>query len=288
MNNSWVKNEETQKQLIIYLKELATCNEEEFNKIAERIYNLYVDNKDYRHRYSDFLPLILEVAKCDDGKDYDTEKIDPFAENLNNFLQFVKSKEDVQDDVFRSVFKLTDHINLEIGRFKESLSKEDKIKILENYNKETTKRLENAKIKLEAASRKLNSVQTELIAVLSIFAAIVLTFSGSLNLIGNALSNIENAPFGKAVFFIALCGFIVLNIIFLMMYIVGKITNSNIYARCETENCTCGENNMPKCNGINRVKKRLPYVFWTNVILLTIIIIGFILIIIQFLISKII
>ncbi len=98
-----------------------------------------------------------------------------------------------------------------------------------------------------------------------------------MSLIGNALSNVEKAPFFKSIFFIALCGFIVLNLIFLMMYIVGKITGRNIYARCKTEYCTCGENNLPTCNGFNRIRKRLPYIFWTNAILLIIILLGFIL-----------
>ena len=69
-------------------------------------------------------------------------------------------------------------------------------------------------------------------------------------------------------------GLIVFNTIFLMLYIVGKITNRNIYARCKTKDCSCGENGEPTCWGINRIRKRLPYVFWLNLTFLLLIIIN--------------
>ena len=94
------------------------------------------------------------------------------------------------------------------------------------------------------------------------------SFSGSLSFIGNALNGMSNTSFFKAVFFILLCGMVVFNLIFLMMYIVGKITGRNIYARCESEDCSCDPSGKPKCKGITRIKKRLPYIFWMNISLL--------------------
>ena len=124
---------------------------------------------------------------------------------------------------------------------------------------------------MKNATKKLNLVQTELIAVLSIFSAIVVTFSGSMSFIGGALQGMEKAPFAKSIFFISLCGFVLFNLVYLMMYLVAKITERNIYARCKTPDCSC----KSTCCGINKVRKRLPYVFWTNVALLIILFISF-------------
>lgn len=258
MHNEWKNTEDIQKQLNSLLKELATKKTDNIEIIANQICEIYSTHPSFRHRYSDFLPLILEVAKEDSNQGYNIEKIDPFGENLNKLKEYVKNKEDIKENVLKSIFKLTDHINLEIGRFKESIAKEDRIKILEKQNTKTTN-------ELNRAIRKLHSVQTELIAVLSIFAAIVLTFSGSMSFIAGALQCMEKTPFLKATFFIALCGFIIFNLIYLMIYLVAKITERNIYAQCKTENCiSCGK----KCIGINKIRKRLPYVFWTNIFLI--------------------
>ena len=48
------------------------------------------------------------------------------------------------------------------------------------------------------------------------------------------------------------------------MYLVGKLTERNIYADCATEKCTCEK----KCNFIKRICKRLPYVYYFNLVCL--------------------
>lgn len=132
--------------------------------------------------------------------------------------------------------------------------------------------LKQATKELNDARQSVSSVQTELIAVLSIFAAIVLTFSGSLSLLGSIFSEISKAPVFKSILFLLLVGLVVSNIIFLLLYIVGKITNRNIYARCKTPDCSCDT----QCCGINRIRKRLPYIFWLNITLASLIAIDFI------------
>ena len=111
-------------------------------------------------------------------------------------------------------------------------------------------------------------MQGELIAVLSIFAAIVMTFSGGLNILNGVLAASNNLRFSERILFLLICGFILINFIFAMMYFVAKITDRSIYARCETDSCTCKNNKSPKCRGITRIRKRLPYVFWLNLVIL--------------------
>lgn len=269
------ESERRQEQLEKYLYELADkcLDESQIKEKAEQLKGLYTDG--FRHHYSKFFPLIDNIAKNENNEE---NNLDYLSNNLQEISKFIEDDSFNGNKTLKSLYlpllKLTDHLNLEIARFISYTSSESKIKDLEVQHQKTILELKTARSELEEAKKRLSSIQTEIIAVLSIFAAIVLTFSGSMSLIGNALSNMENAPFFKSAFFISLCGFIVLNLIFLMMYIVGKITGRNIYAHCQTENCTCGKNNLPVCNGLNRVRKRLPYIFWTNFVLIIIITIG--------------
>jgi hypothetical protein len=85
-----------------------------------------------------------------------------------------------------------------------------------------------------------------------------------MTVLGSALTGMQEVHAFKATFFVLLCSLVLGNIIFLLMYLVGKLTSRNIYARCKTENCTCN----PPCNGFTRIRKRLPYIYWLNLILI--------------------
>lgn len=233
---------------------------------------LYTDG--FRHNYSEIFPLIVEFSKDDNefNLDYLSNNLQA-ARDLVELDYISEEKEFV--GLYKPLLKLSDHLNLEIGRYNYYSISEQQVKALEKRNqalqtelKETTEKLVQATKELGEAEKKIGSVQTELISVLSIFAAIVLTFSGSMSLLGNALTGMQDTRVFKAVFFVLLCGFILCNTIFLMMYLVGKITGRNIYAHCKSKDCTCGKDGAPKCWGITRVRKRLPYVFWLNLTLI--------------------
>ncbi len=271
---------ERQDLLIKKLKELAKClSDEVFGNIAAEICDIYKDN--FRHSYSTFFPKVVYEIGKNKTDDVDLEYL---ANNLQKLQDY--SDKNCDENVQKSIFKLNDHINLEIARYNTYMASQDQIKDLEKRYKSTTEALEkanenlnlsnkefndNIQPELKNATKKLNSVQTELIAVLSIFSAIVVTFSGSMSFIGGALQGMEKAPFAKSIFFISLCGFVLFNLVYLMMYLVAKITERNIYARCKTPDCSC----KSTCWGINKIRKRLPYVFWTNVALLIILFISF-------------
>ena len=77
------------------------------------------------------------------------------------------------------------------------------------------------------------------------------------------MTSINNAKHYEVVVLVAIiCGMVIFNTIFLLMYLVGKITNRNIYAKCTTEDCSCEK----KCRGIEKIIKRLPYVYWFNLV----------------------
>ena len=247
-----------------YLRNMAMecMGNTEIRKMAINFKSLYSD--DFRHNYSEFFPFILELSK-DDSK----YSLDYLADNLQSLQTLVEN--DYIDathefkDIYTPLSKLSDHLNLEIGRYNYYSKNEEKVKDLEKRYTTLETELKSATNDLNEAQKKVSSVQTELISVLSIFAAIVLTFSGSMSLISSAFTSIATAPGLKVIFFVLLSGFVVSNMIFLMLYIVGKITGRNIYARCKSNDCSCGENGAPKCSGLNRIRKRLPYVFGLNI-----------------------
>ena len=219
---------------------------------------LYSNN--FRHNYSEFFPLIVEIAKNENNY-----SLDYLSNNLEAMRLLVENDYVAGEKEFKGLYqplmKLSDHINLEIGRYSYYSMNEQKVGDLEKKNKMLQEDLKQATKELNDARQSVSSVQTELIAVLSIFAAIVLTFSGSLSLLGSIFSEISKAPVFKSILFLLLVGLVVSNIIFLLLYIVGKITNRNIYARCKTPDCSCDT----QCCGINRIRKRLPYIFWIEV-----------------------
>lgn len=131
--------------------------------------------------------------------------------------------------------------------------------------KEANKNLEESNKKMEEANKKADGIQTQLITILGIFAAIIVTFSGGVTLLGSSIMSINNAKHYESVVMIAIiCGMVVFNTIFLMMYYVSKLTERDVFAKCKTEICVqCKETN---CNGISKIRKRLPYVFYYNCI----------------------
>ncbi|MBQ6706467.1 MAG: hypothetical protein IJN07_03025 [Clostridia bacterium] len=262
-----------QEELKAHLYDMASAmkEDEELREIAIKLKGLYTDG--FRHVYSEFFALIVEIAKDDNAY-----SLDFLSNNITNVRALVEQDYVDGEKEFRGLYKpltkLSDHINLEIARYSYSSIHEQRVLDLEKRNKNLQTELADATEKLGEAQKSMSSVQTELIAVLSIFAAIVLTFSGSMSLLGNALTGMENAPFFKSVFFVLLCGFVITNVIFLMMYLVGKITGRNIYAKCKSKDCTCGEGGVPKCCGLTRVRKRLPYVFWINFLVILMMVID--------------
>lgn len=221
----------------------------------------------FHHSYSSFFPLIVKISK-------DTNhNLDFLSNNITNILSYIEDdyirgeKEFV--DIYGPMHKLYDNINTEIGRWSYYSQNEQKIEDIKSQAEEIRSQTENIKFQTEKATKQLKkaskqaaSIQTELIAVLSIFAAIVVTFSGGFTFLGSVMTSVNEAECYEAVVLEAIvCGMVIFNTIFLLMYLVGKITERNIYARCTTPDCSCDV----RCKGLTRIRKRLPYVFYFNI-----------------------
>lgn len=262
------KRRQSELKELLFLMATDCMGDVEVRKMVIKLKALYSNN--FRHNYSEIFPLIVEIAKNENSY-----SLDYLSNNLEAMRVLVENDYVAGEKEFKGLYqplkKLSDHINLEIGRYSYYSVNEQKISDLEKKNLMLQTDLKKATEELTDAKQRVSTVQTDLIAVLSIFAAIVLTFSGSMTLISSVFSEVATAPVFKSILFLLLCGLVVSNVIFLMLYIVGKITNRNIYARCKTKDCSCD----PQCCGIIRIKNRLPYIFWLNVMFIVLIVIDF-------------
>ncbi len=249
----------------------AIKSDDDIKKATLELNEIYTDK--FRHSYSSLSSTLIEITKSD--YDYSLENL---LENLNKISDLIEEEQQSAEPKYKNLHnafpKIIDHFNLEIQR-NNQLSESKMIieemmvqnQLLQNSiersmvrTKKLGKKLNTYEQKIKSADEKASSLQTEVIAILSIFAAIVLAFSGSISLLGSALVGMKDAPFFKSVFFVLLCGFVISNTIFVLLYFVAKITGRNIYARCKSDDCTC----EPKCKSIKRLCNRLPYVFWLN------------------------
>lgn len=258
-------------------KELLEGNKNQIKQFLNRLKVIYKD--DFKHKYSDFFPILMDIYK--DDNEYN---IDYLSNNLNMLETYLEDEYSKGEEEYAGIYaqftKLCDHLNLQIGQFSYLLSQNSAVDLLEESNRNLQTSMqkvtvaltkldgsnENLKItnaNLEEANRKADTIQTELIAMLSIFAAIVIAFSGGITLLGNSISTISDAKHYESVILAAIiCGVVMFNTIFLLMYFVSKLTKRDINVSCEAEECTVCKNK--KCKWISKIKKRYPYVFYYN------------------------
>ncbi len=271
------------KEIYLLSERLLDVEKEEQIKAIQDFQKIYSDG--FKHSYSDLFPIIVKVfdSKNIYNKDYLMSNLQKMKETLEDDIL---NESNQYVDIYQLFIKLCDHLNLQISEMsvfskmesKVSEAMEQVVNIYEHVKEEKVE-LNIVNNKLLETSERAKSLQTELITVLSIFAAIVITFSGGISFLGSAMTSINNALHYECVVLVVLiCGLVIFNTIFLMMYLVSKITRRDIYAACETKDCSCKDDDGKKCkcNGIKRIMKRLPYVFYFNLLSLIGIIIDMI------------
>lgn len=235
-------------------------DDSEIRNISLQLLEIY--KGDFRHSYSGFFPLILEISKSDqqESLEFLSNNLESIRAHVEN--DFVTGKKEFEG-LYDQLNKLCDHLNLEISRWNYYSQNEQKIEDTNSRMIILDKQMSKATQRMRKATKQAASIQTELIAVLSIFAAIVVTFSGGFTFLGSVMSSINDAEVYEAVAVMAIiCGMVIFNTIFLLMYLVGRITERNIYARCKTEDCSC----RIRCSNLKKIRKRLPYVYYFNLI----------------------
>lgn len=203
-------------------------------QILNELRRIYSD--EYRQRYSDLLKMLNSISGSDD--EY---RDDLLSSNLENIVEMFRR--DPKDDYyFRALFKLTDHIALEIQRnrdYQSLLNKatevgntaDAKMKALNSDLRKTHREIEKASKEIREAHTEAQSSKMEIVAILSIFAAIVIAFSGGLTYLGGTISSSGDAA--STAFSVMVCGLMLFNILAFLMFMVIVIIRLH---RCEDEN----------------------------------------------------
>lgn len=229
------------------------CSTTDISLYGSELQEIYKD--DFRHSYSTITGSILE--------EYNQQKNNVVFSNIMLNLQaiievFSDSVEPKDYEFVKKISKLHDHISLEYSRIELIFSEyESRVKIAEE-------KLAAATTLSEETLENADKLKTEVITILSIFAAIVLAFMGGMSFTASTFQNIADVSFYRIALIALLCGFVIFNTVSVLLYIVSKIINRSILIRCKSDkDCLCEK----RCLIFNRIRKRLPFVFWVNVFL---------------------
>ncbi|BCZ49305.1 hypothetical protein psyc5s11_53720 [Clostridium gelidum] len=154
----------------------------------------------------------------------------------------------------------------ELHSYEENVNKI--VKETATKNNEFTEKIKESEKKLEIVQKNLKDSTTQSITILSIFAGVVMAFTGGMSYISQALAALNSIGPYRAGIFIVLIGSVMFNLIFLLLYMIGKLTDRYIGSyNCKGKdpNKGCTNRTMACCI------KRYPYIIWFNLISLMII-----------------
>lgn len=197
-------------------------DEHELEYYASQFSQVY--SKGYRQLYSELFPVLSSIS------DDDADRLQPLSFNLFRLHRYVgQSKHWSENDpeLFGHLLKLSDHVNLEVQRMVEHQNNEDRFNDLYSEFSDIYSEfseLYDKSLKIEQKNRKytkkIKNLQLEMVSILAIFAAIVVAFTGGINVLGNAISNVGNVEIQSLSFIIILCGIVLFNTLAFLMHVV--------------------------------------------------------------------
>ena len=268
-------SEDKQQKLLGLLTELASENLEDdmCKEVCLKLEGIYSDN--FRHRYSELFPLLVKLST--DGQS-NVSTLSTSLETLNNYLRENKDDSDACIKIRDQLFKLTDHLSLEISRYEYYAKSDNRILDIEKNTETLRIEIQNLKQQLTDTSKKLtkaqdslSSSQAQTVAVLGVFAAIVTTFAGGLSYLNGTLANLHNIPTTRALCIVSVCGFVVANTIYLLMKSIGSIVGKSLNdkrQRRKTDSSRLGK--------INTWLQSISTICWINIALIITFIVSFI------------
>lgn len=253
--------------------ELAGDTELTDDKLSEylnRFNIIYSD--DFRHDYSEITRILFLLTNDQDARDFMASKIKDIYNKSKEYDQEQGLSE--SSKTTKALRKLKDHINLENIRMAEFLKISGEVnnanevaatlvqEIDENQSvmNKLNSEVKKAENNMKNIQEQMKESTTESITILSIFAGIVMAFSGGMSFISNAISGINKIGPYRLSIFILLIGDIMFNVIFLLLYMVGKIINkyTGSASICHNPKEFCEKKNF-SCYAI-----KYPYVVWFN------------------------
>ena len=251
----------------------------QLDQLCDIVKYYYANNK--RHKYSEVSAYLME-----------TDDIEYLLENLRRVQNRLGERPE-DEEISTKVFKLIDHISLELNRNKyNSKSFSDmQVNTMNSALNMASREIHSAvdgirqeqseKMKVEITEfkkgteelkLKVDDSYTQIISVLGIFSAIVLVFFGGMDAFGSIFANMGNIGRFKLSFSISLIGIIIFNLIFMFLYVLAKLLRRDITA--STADGVTGRSVFSKW--IKWVWKRYPYMLMFNLAMFAIMIASFI------------
>ncbi|MFB5816584.1 hypothetical protein ACE5NE_03835 [Clostridioides difficile] len=166
--------------------------------------------------------------------------------------------EEYSSEIDDNLVHILNHILLEVPRASELEYLKNEARRAKNNNDSIRTEIKNNKKTLAECQENISSAQSEFISILSIFAAVIIAFLGGMSLIGSALNNMDNVSKYRLIFVLLMIGFIMFNVIYMLLYIVSKLVHGKIYM--EKKECKgCEERKILNC-----LINRHPLLFYYN------------------------
>lgn len=232
---------------------------DKFNKVS-----VFNDILNYITIYDRILyaPISNTIYACYD--EHDIEESSSLIGTMNSNIEavvvyaqsseFIERKKQAQgekakknlDDTRKVILKIWDHINLAQQQY--SMLKQSD----EDYKKKFDKSISPFK---EELTKDMNS---QLLTMVGIFTALAFLIFGGISSLDNIFANIE-FPLFKLLIVGALWGLCILNLIFVFLFCVGKMTKLN-FKSTDDKNAT--------------LFQKYPIVWWSNLIIVSIMVLS--------------
>ncbi len=223
------------------------------DKVLDTLAKFVVDDK--RMLYSQVTTYIFNYYDKKKPLDPSSDLTDNMLSNLVTMLDWIESEEFKNNSTYLSrlagdpskiislrkiVIKLWDHINLANHQYNQ-LKESD-----EEFDKKFVKRFRSAANEsLNEFSKEMN---TQLLTLVGIFTALAFMVFGSITGLSNLITNIKQ-PVPRLIILGCVWGIAVLNLVFVFLFCVGKMTKANF---ASTDNPTAS------------IWEKYPIVWWSD------------------------
>lgn len=260
-----MNDNQKQSKLNKLIEELSTTplSDEEIGAFVDRFRDIYSDR--FRHSYSSLTGIMLRINRANDGA---------FGFLLDN-LSSIREQICEDDELDKSLDKLYDHLSLENIRLDQlNADYNQKIANLRDmiaHVEDEKKQLEDSfSLKISKLENEANKSKTEVVTILSIFAAIVLAFMGGISFTSSTFKGIAAVSIYRLIGVEIICGLVIFNTIATLIYLVSKIVDKKISVKCKTDECDCTK----KCWAVKKLRKKYPFIFWFNFIMMNLLLID--------------
>lgn len=238
----------------------------------------YLNDNEFRYNvnmFSSALKYELLVRKGISKSEEDIKKqqddFKSFSNSPNEKLETqIKDHEkvlkDFDDNVAKKIKETNENIDKKIDEFNKEFNivKDDFETTRTDFNT-AIKEFNDAKVDVDKTKTEMSSLLTNVLTILGIFVSIIFVIVGAYftvtgEITNLSISNIVQVNIGRFV----LMGHILTNLLFLFMFMIARLANKSIAVNCK--GCPDSDCINAKCNFINRIVKRYPYIVILNIV----------------------